>query len=211
MADKDKAPGAEATDPKAEKPNTVSTADTTTPATPAAPPNPDGGVVVQAQQDATSADPAPDADSATDADAELADADAGLVGSIADVDIDAQAEKLDKNDAAQRQFPSLVGQPEVEVAQRSTDVQATGTSKHRKTYVLLREQYNARTFDHVPNINATRQFMLDYGLRPVGDVKFAGSERHPDGVSVRLHYEGEAVPAVVATAPAVNNMVVAQK
>lgn len=221
MADTEKAPtGADSTageqvelpktndDPNAPDPND---ADAATHAS--APPAPDGGLIDQSQADQIDKEPATDPLADTDVNAELApdaDPDAGLVASISDLPTVPEADTLTQRDARAVQFPSTVGQPEVEVAERTADTTKASTPTHRKTFVLLQEQYDSRRFNHQPNINATRQFMLDYGLRPVGDVKFVGSEKHRDGVSVKLHYEGQAIPAVVATAPSVNHTVVAQ-
>lgn len=110
-----------------------------------------------------------------------------------------------KATSGDEQHPSLADQPEpnVEVAHRSQDVEKDSTPTHRKTYVLLKEQYDSNGGDgaddiHLANIEAARQAMIHQGLRPTSDGKFAGSEDHPDGKSINLHYDIPAVPAVVA-------------
>lgn len=96
------------------------------------------------------------------------------------------------------QFPSLAGQPGVEVSERSDDVSAKVSKKHRKVFRV--ETFGnpiGDDFDHAPNKTATRQYMVDHGLRPVGDVSFAGAEPY-DERNTDLSYEVEAVPAAVA-------------
>jgi hypothetical protein len=103
-----------------------------------------------------------------------------------------------KAESQQMQFPSLAGQSGVEVAERSDDVGAKVSKKHRKVFRV--ETFGREIgddFDHAPNKTATRQFMVDHGLRPVGDVTFAGADPYDDR-NTDLAYEVEAVPAAVA-------------
>ena len=50
-------------------------------------------------------------------------------------------------------------------------------------------------FDHEPNKAATRQYAIDAGLWPTGDVSFKSAKKHPDGVSWILTYSVDAIPA----------------
>lgn len=118
-------------------------------------------------------------------------------------------EQLNRAEANLNQFPSLNGQTNVEIAGRSTDVDQRTSSKHRKVFRVFhgKDVFDRDLFDHAPNFNATRQFMLDNGLRPVGDVTLASVEDF-DAMNVDLTYEVEAIPAVIATDPAQAHMVV---
>lgn len=100
------------------------------------------------------------------------------------------------------QHPALDGNVGVEVAERSQDETRLSTDVHRKDFVLLASAYGSNDKDeiHRANIEATRQAMIGQGLRPTGDGKFAGSEKHPDGKSITLTYEVPAKPTVVVTA-----------
>ncbi len=103
------------------------------------------------------------------------------------------------------QFPSVVGYPEVEIAERSADALDPTSSVREKDYVVLKSEYDiATTTDegkkdfHQRNIDAERQALISQGLRPTGDGEFAGEEKHPDGLSVILHYTIPVKPAAVA-------------
>lgn len=88
-----------------------------------------------------------------------------------------------------------------EVAARSTDVDEVKTEIHRKEFVHGPGVYTeAGGFSHEANIAATRQYLINTGLRPVGDVKHVSTRKHEDGVSKVLAYEVEAVPAHLAEA-----------
>lgn len=90
---------------------------------------------------------------------------------------------------------------DTEVAARSTDVDEVETSVHRKEFVHGPGVYTvASGFSHEANIAAVRQYLINSGLRPVGDVKYVSTTKHPDGVSKVLAYEVEAVPAHLAEA-----------
>lgn len=105
--------------------------------------------------------------------------------------------------AAELQHPSLVGQADLEVAQRSADQHRAKSDEHVKDFVVgpMSRTEPARdfgSFDHAANIDATRQYMIASGLRPVGDVVFEGWHNHPDGISRIARYVVKAVPAAVA-------------
>lgn len=88
-----------------------------------------------------------------------------------------------------------------ETAARSADVDELSTETHRKEFVQGPGVYTeAGGFSHEANIAATRQYLINTGLRPVGDVKYVGTSKHPDGVSKVLAYEVEAIPAHLAEA-----------
>lgn len=100
---------------------------------------------------------------------------------------------------AQRQFPSLSGDVEAEVAERSQDVEAPKADEHLKVYVVQRNP-EGDDFDedmHRRNIDAMRQSAILQGLRPTGDGRFVGAEDGDDDGSVRLTYALPVVPAVV--------------
>jgi hypothetical protein len=105
------------------------------------------------------------------------------------------------NEEAADQFPALDGEPGVEVSERSADVTKADTLTHRKDFVLLKREYGSNDHDemHRANVEATRQYLISQGMRPTADGKFAGSDDHPDGVSIILHYDVPVVPAVTAT------------
>lgn len=91
--------------------------------------------------------------------------------------------------------------PATEVAARSADVEDIKTETHRKEFVHGPGRYTeAGGFSHEANIAATRQYLINTGLRPVGDVKHVSTKTHEDGVSKVLAYEVEAVPAHLAEA-----------
>lgn len=120
-----------------------------------------------------------------------------------DYPIQVVANELEPAEASLEQFPAIHGQPDVEVAQRSQDVTKDATGTHRKVFVLVADEYgNGRGFDHEPNKRETVRYMVQNGLRPLGDVSFDGSKKLPDGRSVALAYTVKAVPAVVATGDA---------
>lgn len=113
--------------------------------------------------------------------------------------------------------PDLAQHPDnaaVEVAKRSADnvepvegstgpdePEPDATVIHRKVFVLVDQHVDFRVYDHDANIRATRQEMLNSGLRPVGDVEYIGLSPHGDGESVDVIYEGKAVPTYVASDP----------
>lgn len=107
-------------------------------------------------------------------------------------------DKANREEAGQMQFPSLAGQPNVEVAERSADVSRGSSKVHRKVFRVFTAglEFDAASFDHQPNFTATRQYMIDHGLRPLGDVSFVGAEAY-DGKNTDLTYQVEAVPAAI--------------
>lgn len=117
-----------------------------------------------------------------------------------------QEEKLTPDEARQTQHPSLHGQTNVEIAERTPDAELTksGRRKTSKTHTkvfVAPHGFNLDDYDHTANIFAVRQYMLNLGLRPVGDVQFDGESTNIDGVSVDLTYSVDAVPSVIATDP----------
>lgn len=91
--------------------------------------------------------------------------------------------------------------PDTEVAARSADVDEVETEVHRKEFVHGPGVYTvAAGFSHEANYAAVRQYLINQGLRPVGDVRHVSTKTHADGVSKVLAYEVEAVPAHLAEA-----------
>jgi hypothetical protein len=99
----------------------------------------------------------------------------------------------------------LQAKPEVEVAERSQDEPDPTATVHRKDFVVLKAAWEGDLSSvdteekHRDNIEAARQALMHQGLRPTGDGTFTGSEDHPDGASLILHYEVPAKPAVTAS------------
>lgn len=92
---------------------------------------------------------------------------------------------------------------DVEVAARSADMEKPSTT-HEKAFVLgpaprghndANPYTEGRGFDHEPNKAATRQYAIDAGLWPVGEVSFKSAARHPDGESWVLTYVVDVIPA----------------
>jgi len=90
---------------------------------------------------------------------------------------------------------------DVEVAARSADMD-TPSMTHEKVFVLGpnpfggSNPYAAKSgFDHEPNKAATRQYAIDAGLWPTGDVTLKSTKRHPDGVSWIVTYKVDVIPA----------------
>lgn len=91
---------------------------------------------------------------------------------------------------------------DVEVAARSADMQSPSMT-HTKTFVVGPNPYQtgknpyteASGFDHEPNKAATRQYAIDAGLWPTGDVTYKSAKPHPDGVSWILTYAVPVIPA----------------
>lgn len=112
----------------------------------------------------------------------------------------AALDPVQRQEAGQMQFPSLAGQSSVEVAERSADVTKSATKQHRKVFRIFTAGFDfvESEFDHLPNFTATRQYMLDHGLRPLGDVSFVGAEKYDDK-NTDLTYQVEAMPAAVAS------------
>lgn len=106
------------------------------------------------------------------------------------------------------QFPSAVGENELEVSKRSADNTDEESEVHTKVFVVNADAEQTEEF-HQRNIWAMRQAMIHQGLRPEEDGEFVGSEDHADGVSVRLTYQVKAIPAHVAYDPEVSHATVA--
>jgi hypothetical protein len=91
---------------------------------------------------------------------------------------------------------------DVEVAARSADMDKPST-EHRKVFVLgpnsvdnsTNPYTEAHDYDHEPNKAATRQYAIDQGMWPTGDVRHVSTKRHPDGVSWVLTYAVDVIPA----------------
>jgi hypothetical protein len=84
------------------------------------------------------------------------------------------------------------------VAERSADIDATTANEHRKVFVLPPgpKPTEANGFDHRANYAATRQYAVQNGLRPTGDVRLVSVKPFgPGGVSWALTYAVPAVPA----------------
>lgn len=92
---------------------------------------------------------------------------------------------------------------DIEVAARSADMDAPSTT-HEKVFVVGPGSVpgqkgnpwtEANGFDHEPNKAATRQYAIDHGLWPTGEVTFKSAKKHPDGESWILTYTVEVIPA----------------
>lgn len=92
---------------------------------------------------------------------------------------------------------------DVEVAARSADNDEP-SDDFVKSFVLApgvgsaNPYTEAKGFDHEPNKVATRQYAINAGVWPTGDVTFLSAKRHPDGVSWMLSYGMPGVPATDA-------------
>lgn len=121
--------------------------------------------------------------------------------------VQAEAAKADETKAnttaaaAEGQAHTADAKPATEVAARSADVDEVSTETHRKEFVHGPGRYTeASGFSHEANIAAVRQYLINTGLRPVGDVKHVSTRTHEDGISKVLAYKVEAVPAHLAEA-----------
>lgn len=124
-----------------------------------------------------------------------ADATAG-----ADVDENG-AKDLTEDEVIEEQFPSLIGEPELEIAKRSNDAENDDErDTFRKVFVLLKADYEGgdKSGIHEANEAAVRQFLINQGLRPLGPITHR-AEKHPDGHSINLVYLAKAVPAATTT------------
>ena len=91
---------------------------------------------------------------------------------------------------------------DVEIASRSADM-SSPSDTHEKVFVLgpgignpSKNPYTeANGYDHEPNKAATRQYAIDGGMWPTGDVAFKSAKRHPDGASWILTYTVPVIPA----------------
>jgi len=116
--------------------------------------------------------------------------------------------------AREAQHPSLIGDDGVEVAQRSVDVPhldtdpEASTTEHRKQFVLLKREWDTHTDEqkatvHERNIRAVRQFLVGNGLRPTGDVEFAGEETVEVAQTGRLSNDSVVLTYTVSATPTV--------
>lgn len=106
---------------------------------------------------------------------------------------------------AEQEFPSLVGEPEVEVAERSQDETADEADTFRKDFVLLKSEYDLGDKEaiHAANEDAVRQILMQNGLRPEQATITHRTKKHPDGASIIITYRAKAVPAAVTNDPEV--------
>lgn len=130
-------------------------------------------------------------------------------------DVPKDEKVTDKDEARLEQHPAIVGQPGVEVAERTIDAEKpANTVVHTKTFVTPKATWGTEDQDavHARNINAVRQAMVNQGLRPDADVKFAKAYDWPydGGISLGLDYEVKATPAVIAEKFDDRHLVVAQ-
>lgn len=95
------------------------------------------------------------------------------------------------------QHPANKGEPAVEVAKRDPDAVEDASGEYRKVFRVMADVFDEDTFDHAGNINATRQEIINHGLRPSGDVTFDGAEKF-DKYNVDLTYTCPVIPAVDA-------------
>lgn len=94
---------------------------------------------------------------------------------------------------------------DVEIAARSADM-SEPSNTHEKQFVLgpgvgkpkSNPYTEANGYDHEPNKAATRQYAIDSGLWPTGDVRFKSGKKHPDGESWILTYVVDVIPAHTA-------------
>ncbi len=85
-------------------------------------------------------------------------------------------------DLTRVQSPSLVGEEELEIAQRSADQHAEKSNTYVKDFVLTKDGYGDGVgYNYDSDTYATRQELMNNGLRPAGDVTFEGTHVHPDG------------------------------
>lgn len=112
--------------------------------------------------------------------------------------IEAEVEEATEVDPQELQFPSDVGADEVEVAKRSSDLDNDDeTTIHKKVFVIA-PGAELSDEDHLDNIGAMRNQLINQGLRPVEDGEFVGVETNKDGVSQDFTYQVKVVPAHVA-------------
>lgn len=110
------------------------------------------------------------------------------------------AAKKTTSSARTRQHPAKVGEPEVEVAERSAD--GSEGTRFVKEFVVQAARWNGEDYQHEANRAGVVGDAIQRGLHPRGDVSFDGQEEHPDGLSLVLTYSVETVPASVDHNPA---------
>lgn len=102
------------------------------------------------------------------------------------------------------QFPSLDGQPETEIAQRTEA--ATGGRWYRRVFTVHNRAHTrglpADHESHRPNMSGTLQSALQQGLHPKGLPELESETDHPsDRNSTDLTYRVLVVPAVTDEEP----------
>ncbi|MFD4596726.1 hypothetical protein ACFWPQ_01710 [Streptomyces sp. NPDC058464] len=98
------------------------------------------------------------------------------------------------------QFPAKAGNPEAEVAQRSTD--GSDNLTFVKEFVVTTANWpDGDDAAHDANKEAVLNEAIQRGLHPRGDVSFDGTTAHADGVSTVLTYSVETIPASVDRSP----------
>lgn len=119
-----------------------------------------------------------------------------------DADIDKSAgDELTDEEKVEEQFPSLIGEPELEVGKRSNDAENDDErDTFKKVFVLPKADYEGgdKSAIHRANEDAVRQFLINQGLRPLGPITHS-AKAHPDKFSVNITYLAKAVPAAVTT------------
>ncbi len=85
--------------------------------------------------------------------------------------------------------------PEI-IARRSADIEAKEADEYRKVFVLPPgpKPTPANGYAHDANEAATRQYALQAGLYPTGDVRHVSTKQHDNGVSWVLTYAVKVVP-----------------
>lgn len=83
------------------------------------------------------------------------------------------------------------------IAIRSADIDEPKADEHVKVFVLPPgpKPTEELGFDHSANKAATRQYALNHGLRPVGDVRHVSTKKHNGGPAWALTYAVAVVPA----------------
>lgn len=104
--------------------------------------------------------------------------------------------------AEQLAFPSLHGEPEVEIAKRTSDRQSGEDTRFRKRF-LVQKEANVLSDEstHPRNFVSVVEQAIQQGLHPQGVPTFDGTEDHPSGQSVYLDYSVEVIPAAVDDNP----------
>lgn len=112
--------------------------------------------------------------------------------------------ELGVEEVREAQFPAHLGDPGVEIAERTTDTTASSVEKYRKDFVLLKRDYvgGDKKGIHAANRDAVRQFLIGLGLRAYPDEKIGVTTKdHRDGASIVLTYTVAVTPASVADEP----------
>ncbi len=114
--------------------------------------------------------------------------------------VEPEAEKITVSDeapvetpVAEREFPSLEGEEEIEITKRSPDPTGLVDTFWRKTFVVFpAEDYeNNKEYVDAKNKNAVLNEAIANGVHPKAEPTFEGTELEPDGVSLRVNYKVE--------------------